>query len=294
MIKCSLLPCISLFLNALWRMENWVFNTLLLADVKSRGNWSQLKAEGNGQGKASSTEAEGLKCGASVCHTTAFCAISPSLLYWKLSLKFGFGESEYSLETTFLSFFFFFFFRFWLPCSLWKFLGQGSNLSQGYDLGHSCSNAGSLSHCAEPGMELAPPTETSPRSLIHCTTVGTPKSTFLVILSLDQYFSVYRRQDQSNKKWFSMGSQVWSVFLGLKILSGIPALAQWVKNPAEVWVWFPTRHRGLKDPALVWLQNRSQLWLVFSPWPRNFHMLWVRPLKKKQQRKTKKPKKHLK
>ena len=109
MIKCSLLPCISLFLNALWRMENWVFNTLLLADVKSRGNWSQLKAEGNGQGKASSTEAEGLKCGASVCHTTAFCAISPSLLYWKLSLKFGFGESGYSLETTFLSFFFFFF-----------------------------------------------------------------------------------------------------------------------------------------------------------------------------------------
>ena len=30
-------------------------------------------------------------------------------------------------------------------CSIWKFLGQGSNLS------HSCSSAGSLTHCATEG-----------------------------------------------------------------------------------------------------------------------------------------------
>ena len=38
--------------------------------------------------------------------------------------------------------------------------------------------------------------------------------------------------------------------------SSIPGLAQWVK-----------------DPALLPLQCRSQLWLRFDPWLRNFHML---------------------
>ena len=31
----------------------------------------------------------------------------------------------------------------------------------------------------------------------------------------------------------------------------------------------PARHRGLKDPALPWLQHRSHLWLRSDPWPRN-------------------------
>ena len=30
---------------------------------------------------------------------------------------------------------------------------------------------------------------------------------------------------------------------------------------------------GLKDPVLLQLQRRSQLWLRFSPWCRNFYML---------------------
>ena len=34
--------------------------------------------------------------------------------------------------------------------------------------------------------------------------------------------------------------------------------------------------RGLKDPAGLWyLRLRSQLKFRFSPWLRNFHMLWV-------------------
>ena len=37
----------------------------------------------------------------------------------------------------------------------------------------------------------------------------------------------------------------------------------------------------VKDPALLQLQCRSQLWLGFSPWPGNFHMLWMQPKKKK-------------
>ena len=57
-------------------------------------------------------------------------------------------------------------------------------------------------------------------------------------------------------------------------------MVQWVKNPtavaqvtAEVRVWSSVRCSGLKDPALPQRGHRSQLWLGFSPWPGNFHML---------------------
>ena len=40
-----------------------------------------------------------------------------------------------------------FFFFFCYIQDIWKFLGQGSNLSCGCDLCHSCSNARSLTHC---------------------------------------------------------------------------------------------------------------------------------------------------
>ena len=53
---------------------------------------------------------------------------------------------------------------------------------------------------------------------------------------------------------------------------GVPAVAQWVKNPtvaaqvtAEVQVQPLAQHSGLKDPVLLQLQSRSQLWLGFSP-----------------------------
>ena len=77
---------------------------------------------------------------------------------------------------SFLSFFFFFFFYFF-SCThdLWKFLGQGLNLR------HSCSKAGSLSHCARLRIELRPP-QRQIRSLTHFTAVGTFRKFFFVFL----------------------------------------------------------------------------------------------------------------
>ena len=37
-------------------------------------------------------------------------------------------------------------------CSIWKFLGQGWNLSHSCDLHYSCSNARSLTHCPTTGI----------------------------------------------------------------------------------------------------------------------------------------------
>ena len=52
---------------------------------------------------------------------------------------------------------FFFFFFYGHTHSIWKFLDQGLNPSHSCDLCHSCSNAGSLTHCARPGVEPALP-----------------------------------------------------------------------------------------------------------------------------------------
>ena len=68
----------------------------------------------------------------------------------------------------------------------------------------------------------------------------------------------------------------------LKLLhSGVPAVVQWVWNPtaaalvaAEVWVQSPVWCSGLKGSGIA---TAAQLWLGFSPWPRNFHMQWVQP-----------------
>ena len=63
-------------------------------------------------------------------------------------------------------------------------------------------------------------------------------------------------------------------------------MTQWVKNPTtvaqaavEVQVQSLDQHSGLKDPALLQLQCKSQMWFGFNSWPRNFHMLQVWPLK---------------
>ena len=56
-------------------------------------------------------------------------------------------------------FFFFFFFLFGLTLGIWKFPGQGSNLSCSCDLCHSCSNTGSLTYCATAGTPQPAPFE---------------------------------------------------------------------------------------------------------------------------------------
>ena len=70
-------------------------------------------------------------------------------------------------------FFFFFFFFFGCHQGIWKFLGQGLNPSQSFDLGHSCSNIRYLTHCAGLGIKPVPP-QRQAGSLTHCATVGTP------------------------------------------------------------------------------------------------------------------------
>ena len=52
-------------------------------------------------------------------------------------------------------------------------------------------------------------------------------------------------------------------------IGSIPGPAQWVK-----------------DPVLPALWQRLQLQLRFSPWPRNFHMLWMKPNKQTNKQKT--------
>jgi len=68
-------------------------------------------------------------------------------------------------------------------------------------------------------------------------------------------------------------------------------VVQWVKNltaaarvAVVAQVQSPAWLSGLKDPALWQLWRRSELWLGFSPWPRNVHVLQVEPLKKKKKR----------
>ena len=44
----------------------------------------------------------------------------------------------------------------------------------------------------------------------------------------------------------------------------------------------PVVAQGVKDPALPQLWYRLKLKLGLDPWPRNFHVLWVWPKKKKK------------
>ena len=63
-------------------------------------------------------------------------------------------------------------------------------------------------------------------------------------------------------------------------------MAQWVKKltavaqvDVDAWVRSLAWSNGLKDLVLPQLWHKSQLWLTFSSWPRNFHMLQVWPYK---------------
>ena len=91
---------------------------------------------------------------------------------WKLALPHMRGGNLSSkwtyLSHSFLSLFF-------SPFSghTRKFPDQGSSLSRSCNLYHSCSNAGSLTHCSGLGIELAPP-ERQAGTSTHCATVGTP------------------------------------------------------------------------------------------------------------------------
>jgi len=60
-------------------------------------------------------------------------------------------------------------------------------------------------------------------------------------------------------------------------------VAQWVDDSACLCGGvglIPGPVQWVKDPAMLQLQHRSQLWFGFDPWPRNFHTLQVQPKKK--------------
>ena len=71
------------------------------------------------------------------------------------------------------------------------------------------------------------------------------------------------------------------------VVWGVPTVVQQVQDTiaaawvaaAEVWVWSPAQHRGLKL-ALLQLWCSSWLWLGFSPWPWNFHVPGVKVARK--------------
>ena len=50
----------------------------------------------------------------------------------------------------------------------------------------------------------------------------------------------------------------------------------------------------VKDLALPQLWHRSQLWLGFHPWPRNFHVLQRYPEKKRKEKRKEKERKEKK
>ena len=88
-----------------------------------------------------------------------------------------FAECELGTASYLPFIFLFFISLFGCTCSIWKFLGQGSNPSRICDLCDSCSNSGPLTHCACVGLGIVPVVpQGQVRSLTHCVTAGTPVS----------------------------------------------------------------------------------------------------------------------
>ena len=69
------------------------------------------------------------------------------------------------------------------------------------------------------------------------------------------------------------------------LTAGYPAVVQWVNDLAclcGVSGLILSPRQWVKDPALLQLWHRLQMWLGFCPWPRNFHLPWVQPKNVKQ------------
>ena len=67
----------------------------------------------------------------------------------------------------------------------------------------------------------------------------------------------------------------------------LPSEVQWVNDLACLCGGtssIPGSAQRVKEPVLLQLWYRSQLWLGFSPWPRNFHMPPVQTKKEKKKK----------
>lgn len=79
------------------------------------------------------------------CSSLRFKHILATLHFYFPPLKITIFDIFYTFVGFFLT----------TPCSTWKFRSQGLNLRCSCSLCLSCSNAGSLGHCAQPGFEWA-------------------------------------------------------------------------------------------------------------------------------------------
>ena len=65
----------------------------------------------------------------------------------------------------------------------------------------------------------------------------------------------------------------------------VPAVVLWVNDPTHlhgVAGSIPSPAQWVMDLALLQLWHRSQTGRGFSPWPGNYHVLWVQPKKEKK------------
>ena len=117
------------------------------------------------------------------------------------------------------------------------------------------------------------------------------------LLALYQHFRLIFRQNQESLQLISCNTillrpvheQALQSGLDHKVPSGVPTVVWWFNYLACLCggaCSIPSPVGWVKDPALLQLWHRSQLWFRFDPWPRNFHMpqLWQKKKKKKKKK----------
>ena len=92
---------------------------------------------------------------------------------------------------------------------IWKFPGQGLNLSHSYSLCCSCDNAGSFYPLYQARDQTPAPQQTQATAvgfLTHCTTAGTPTGKSLG-------FSIYKSMSSPNRDSFISIFPIWMLLI---------------------------------------------------------------------------------